>query len=197
MSEYNITFDGDILSEQRTLSVSGKMNIREIVSKYFTDFSNVDNIINDYAFFIKDGDDYNEIDKDKPIEEIFIFKSAMVFIIEMYCVTFIHPTDGSTLTANVWSDMKIDELIEALISEGFIEKKDEYCDYTFSASNGVFISGRLEENKKTLKESGILHNTTLYVGTNALYGCPTAKDVYGLVPDCMLVKYSSVRYVDY
>ncbi len=56
-------------------------------------------------------------------------------------ITFAHPTNGETLTANIDPNLTADELYGALLSEGFISPLEEGQHILFGVNGRSKISG--------------------------------------------------------
>lgn len=57
-------------------------------------------------------------------------------------ITFVHPTTGATLTAELMDSLTVNEVILALVQENFIDKPDNDHQYVF----GIVGIGKLENN---------------------------------------------------
>lgn len=94
-------------------------------------------------------------------------------------VTFMHPTDGSTIDVRIDDTMTVSEIINELVNVGFIQRISS--EYDLSIKGGTAIS-----DNQTLRNGGTVDKCTIRVVPATLYGCPTVADCDGIVPECML-----------
>lgn len=74
-----------------------------------------------------------------------------------YTITFIHPTTGATLTANVNPALTADEVISCLVDEQFITAPDDLTYYDFCIRGGYNIAGRVTLLSGGIKQDGEVH----------------------------------------
>ena len=82
---------------------------------------------------------------------------------EEYNVTFVHPTTGATLTAQIDPDLTADEVIEALAAELFIEAPNEYCEYLLVVAGGMIVKGSQSLFSAGVRDGDTIQVTRTYV----------------------------------
>jgi len=75
-----------------------------------------------------------------------------------YIVTFIHPTTGATLEAQINPNLTGDEVINALASENFIEAPDNARRYVLGIRGGNEVEG-----SQSLASAGLRDGSTIDV----------------------------------
>lgn len=75
-----------------------------------------------------------------------------------YSVTFIHPTTGATLTAQINPELTADEVINALVGENFITAPDTNHNYALGINGGEKVEG-----SQTLASGGLRDGSTVTV----------------------------------
>lgn len=81
-----------------------------------------------------------------------------------YSVTFIHPTTGATLTAQINPELTADEVINALVGENFITAPDTNHHYALG------IKGEMVEGSQTLASGGLKDGSTVTVISQGFAG---------------------------
>ena len=111
-------------------------------------------------------------------------------------VEFIHPLNGSILTAEIPIDLTVNEIINALVSEKFISAPDKMSGYGLAVNNNGehLLEGEQKLSDAILKEG---ENEVIIISQSVAYGCPTANDRIGLVPECMLTEYAGADEVTF
>ncbi len=74
----------------------------------------------------------------------------------MYRMKFVHPTTGATFEADINPELTADEVVTALISEGFIEPPKSGQYYGLGINGGRKISGT-----QTMAEGGAADDVTV------------------------------------
>lgn len=103
-------------------------------------------------------------------------------------VTFLLP-NGKEIVAEVLPEITGREVLNFLTERGFVEDTRGMCQLSLLSSTGEYM-----DEKKTLEEYGVRNGSRVrviqeWIGGRAdeiLYGCPSAREVEGIVPSCML-----------
>lgn len=82
-----------------------------------------------------------------------------------YNVTFIHPTTGATLEAEINPNMTADEAISALVAENFIEAPDNTHRYVLGITGGNKVEG-----SQSLASGGLRDGSTVNVVSSDVAG---------------------------
>lgn len=84
---------------------------------------------------------------------------------EEYNVTFVHPTTGATLTAQINPNLTADEVINALVAENFIERPDSQHNYVLGITGGSKVEG-----SQSLASGGLRDGSTVNVVSSDVAG---------------------------
>lgn len=84
---------------------------------------------------------------------------------EEYNVTFVHPTTGATLTAQINPNLTADEVINALVAENFIERPDAELNYVLGITGGSKVEG-----SQSLASGGLRDGSTVNVVSSYVAG---------------------------
>ena len=82
-----------------------------------------------------------------------------------YNVTFIHPTTGATLEAEINPNMTADEAISALVAETFLEAPDNTHRYVLGITGGNKVEG-----SQSLASGGLRDGSTVNVVSSDVAG---------------------------
>lgn len=84
---------------------------------------------------------------------------------EEYKVTFVHPTTRATLEAEVDPNMTVNEAINALVAENFIEAPRPNSPYILGINGGNKIEG-----EQTLLSGGLREGSTVSIVEDSFAG---------------------------
>lgn len=105
---------------------------------------------------------------------------------------------GADVVLGVPVDATIRDVIYGLIAEGFLDEDTPSATtvlYNKDADGGIFSGVRYDDRSKTVKEYGWQSGQTLIAIYECVaYGCPTGKELPGLVPECMLAHFDTFSF---
>lgn len=104
---------------------------------------------------------------------------------------FIGSYSNECVGLTVSSNTTIGEIVAFLTENGFLEKAN--IPLVFYEKDGSH-SVNCDNFDKTISECNWHNGQEVFVAYAALYGCPTANGVSGLVPECMLISCSTLIY---
>ena len=82
---------------------------------------------------------------------------------EEYNVTFVHPSTGATLTAQINPSLTADEVINALVAENFIDPPDSQDNYVLGINGGGKVEGSQSLSSGGLRDGGTVNVVSSYV----------------------------------
>lgn len=104
-------------------------------------------------------------------------------------VTFIHPVDGTTVDVTLDDNMTADDIINELINAGFIQRTSD--GYDLSVKGGGWVDGN-----QALRDGGAIDKCIVrIVPLTCAYGCPTAAEIDGIVPECMMATFDGFQQI--
>lgn len=107
-------------------------------------------------------------------------------------VRIIKGIDGADCDIDVPLEATIRDVIEGLLAANFLESNNGSTGYNFyrrESDGGISFDVKYSDQSKRIKECGWKNGDVFVVAYEALYGCPFAKEVPGIVPDCMLINW--------
>ena len=109
------------------------------------------------------------------------------------CVKIIWGLSNADCDIDVPVDATIRDVIEGLVNEGFLESDVAPTEIVFYRKDtGV----KYDDRSKTIKEYGWENGDIIVAKYEALYGCPSAKEVPGIGPVCMLIYWNGCDIID-
>lgn len=99
---------------------------------------------------------------------------------------------GTDCDIDVPLEATIGDVIEALVDANLLQSFNGYTRCVFYKSESFFdvsFEVKYSDRSKTIKECGWETGDVFVVAYEALYGCPFAKEVPGIIPDCMLINW--------
>lgn len=105
---------------------------------------------------------------------------------------------GADIVLGVPVDATIGDVICGLIAEGFLDSDTDSTTtvlYNKDADGGISSAVKYDDRSKMVKEYGWQNGYTfIAVSVSVAYGCPTAKELPGLVPECMLARFETFSF---
>lgn len=109
-------------------------------------------------------------------------------------VSFTHPTTSQVLKVELDPNLTAESIVNELLAINFISDNSPHDGYLLLIKD----TGTIIQGSQTLAEGGVRNAGIIRVVPNVVaYGCPSAKQVKGLVPDCMLTEFEGLEPVSY
>lgn len=113
-------------------------------------------------------------------------------------VTIFMGIGGGVVEFDVPVDATVGDVIVELINAGLLDADTPSTTtvlYTKDADGGIFSGVKYDDRSKTVKEYGWQSGQTLIAIYECVaYGCPTGKELPGLVPECMLAHFDTFSF---
>lgn len=114
-------------------------------------------------------------------------------------IAIVRVSDNISCDIDVPLDATIGDVIVGLINEGFLEPDYPSSINTLCSIDCTFnwdsVTGKYCDRSKTIKEYGWQYGQTIKAVRECVaYGCPTAKELPGLVPECMLAHFDTFSF---